>query len=558
MAELTIRPEEIRDALARFVTEYEPAGAAREEVGTVTECGDGIARVEGLPSAMASELLEFENGVRGLALNLDIREIGVVILGEFNEIEEGQRVRRTGEVLSVPVGDSFLGRVVGPLGEPLDGKGPIEDTELRPLETQAPSVVERQPVKEPLQTGIKAIDAMTAIGRGQRQLIIGDRQTGKTAIAIDAIINQKANWDSGDPARQVRCVYVAVGQKGSTIASVRQSLEEAGSLEYTTIVAAPASDPAGYKYIAPYTGSAIAQHWMYQGKHALIVFDDLSKQAEAYRAISLLLRRPPGREAYPGDVFYLHSRLLERCAKLSDELGGGSLTGLPIVETKANDISAYIPTNVISITDGQIFLETDLFNAGVRPAINVGRSVSRVGGNAQVKAMKKVAGSLRLALSQFRDLEAFAAFASDLDAASRAQLDRGARLVELLKQPQYDPFPVEDQVVSIWAGTNGYLDEVPVEDVGRFEHDFLDFLKRSHSAILTTIRETLDLTEDTVTGLKDAITEFRKGFETSSGELLSGEDESAEALETEDQEKIARRRQPENAEKNQPENAEKK
>jgi F-type H+-transporting ATPase subunit alpha len=550
MAELTIRPEEIRDALARFVTEYEPAGASREEVGTVTECGDGIARVEGLPSVMASELLEFENGVRGLALNLDIREIGVVILGEFNEIEEGQQVRRTGEVLSVPVGDSFLGRVVGPLGEPLDGKGPIEDTELRPLETQAPSVVERQPVKEPLQTGIKAIDAMTAIGRGQRQLIIGDRQTGKTAIAIDAIINQKANWDSGDPARQVRCVYVAVGQKGSTIASVRQSLEEAGSLEYTTIVAAPASDPAGYKYIAPYTGSAIAQHWMYQGKHALIVFDDLSKQAEAYRAISLLLRRPPGREAYPGDVFYLHSRLLERCAKLSDELGGGSLTGLPIVETKANDISAYIPTNVISITDGQIFLETDLFNAGVRPAINVGRSVSRVGGNAQVKAMKKVAGSLRLALSQFRDLEAFAAFASDLDAASRAQLDRGARLVELLKQPQYDPYPVENQVVSIWAGTNGYLDEVPVEDVGRFEHDFLDFLNRSHSGILTTIRETLDLTEDTVTGLKDAITEFRKGFETSSGELLSGEDSSAEALEAEDQEKIARRRQPSSTEQN--------
>jgi F-type H+-transporting ATPase subunit alpha len=550
MAELTIRPEEIRDALARFVTEYEPAGASREEVGTVTECGDGIARVEGLPSVMASELLEFENGVRGLALNLDIREIGVVILGEFNEIEEGQQVRRTGEVLSVPVGDSFLGRVVGPLGEPLDGKGPIEDTELRPLETQAPSVVERQPVKEPLQTGIKAIDAMTAIGRGQRQLIIGDRQTGKTAIAIDAIINQKANWESGDPARQVRCVYVAVGQKGSTIASVRQSLEEAGSLEYTTIVAAPASDPAGYKYIAPYTGSAIAQHWMYQGKHALIVFDDLSKQAEAYRAISLLLRRPPGREAYPGDVFYLHSRLLERCAKLSDELGGGSLTGLPIVETKANDISAYIPTNVISITDGQIFLETDLFNAGVRPAINVGRSVSRVGGNAQVKAMKKVAGSLRLALSQFRDLEAFAAFASDLDAASRAQLDRGARLVELLKQPQYDPYPVENQVVSIWAGTNGYLDEVPVEDVGRFEHDFLDFLKRSHDGILQTIRETLDLTEDTATGLKDAIIEFRKGFETSSGELLSGEDESAEALEAEDKEKIARRRQPESTEQN--------
>ena len=541
MAELTIRPEEIRDALARFVQEYEPEGASREEVGTVIECGDGIARVEGLPSAMANELLEFENGVRGLALNLDVREIGVVILGEFNEIEEGQQVKRTGEVLSVPVGDSFLGRVVGPLGEPLDGKGPIEDTELRLLETQAPSVVERQPVKEPLQTGIKAIDAMTAIGRGQRQLIIGDRQTGKSAIAIDTIINQKANWESGDPVRQVRCVYVAIGQKGSTIAQVRQALEEAGALEYTTIVAAPASDPAGYKYIAPYTGSAIAQHWMYQGKHALIIFDDLSKQAEAYRAVSLLLRRPPGREAYPGDVFYLHSRLLERCAKLSDELGGGSLTGLPIIETKANDISAYIPTNVISITDGQIFLETDLFNAGVRPAINVGRSVSRVGGNAQIKAMKSVAGNLRLNLSQYRDLEAFAAFASDLDAASRAQLDRGARLVELLKQPQYSPFPVEEQVVSIWAGGNGYLDDVPVEDVSRFETDFLDYLRRSHAGILQTIRESLALTEDTVTALKDAIEEFRKGFETSSGELLSAEDEQSEPLENEDQETIARR-----------------
>jgi F-type H+-transporting ATPase subunit alpha len=545
MAELTIRPDEIRDALARFVSEYEPEGSSREEVGTVIECGDGIARVEGLPSAMANELLVFENGVRGLALNLDVREIGVVILGEFNEIEEGQQVRRTGEILSVPVGDSFLGRVVGPLGEPLDGKGPIEDTELRPLETQAPSVVERQPVKEPLQTGIKAIDAMTAIGRGQRQLIIGDRQTGKTAIAIDAIINQRANWESGDPVKQVRCVYVAVGQKGSTIASVRQSLEENGALEYTTIVAAPASDPSGYKYIAPYTGSAIAQHWMYQGKHALIIFDDLSKQAEAYRAISLLLRRPPGREAYPGDVFYLHSRLLERCAKLSDELGGGSLTGLPIVETKANDISAYIPTNVISITDGQIFLETDLFNAGVRPAINVGRSVSRVGGNAQIKAMKSVAGNLRLSLSQFRDLEAFAAFASDLDAASRAQLDRGARLVELLKQPQYSPFPVEEQVVSIWSGSNGYLDDVPVDDVGKFEADFLDYLRRSHAGILESIRESLALSEDTITALKDAVEEFRKGFETSSGELLSGEDESAKALDSEEQEKIARRRQPE-------------
>jgi F-type H+-transporting ATPase subunit alpha len=530
MAELTIRPDEIREALARFVEEYEPADVAREEVGTVVECGDGIARVEGLPSAMANELLEFENGVRGIALNLDVREIGVVILGEFSGIEEGQTVKRTGEVLSVPVGDGFLGRMVGPLGEPLDGLGPIADTTLRALEVQAPSVVQRQPVKEPLQTGIKAIDAMTAIGRGQRQLIIGDRGTGKTAITIDTIINQKDNWASGDPARQVRCVYVAIGQKGSTIAGVRQALEEAGALEYTTIVAAPASDPAGYKYIAPYTGSAIGQHWMYGGKHVLIIFDDLSKQAEAYRAISLLLRRPPGREAYPGDVFYLHSRLLERCAKLSDELGGGSMTGLPIVETKANDISAYIPTNVISITDGQIFLESDLFNSGVRPAINVGLSVSRVGGAAQVKAMRKVAGQLKLSLSQFRDLEAFAAFASDLDAASRAQLERGGRLVELLKQLQYSPFPVEEQVVSIWAGTTGQLDDVPVEDIRRFEAEFLDYLRRNNAGLLTSIRETKDLTDDDITTLKDAMGRFRRTFEITGGELLVSDDEPAAPL----------------------------
>ena len=531
MAELTIRPDEIRDALARFVEEYEPAGAEREEVGTVVECGDGIARVEGLPSAMANELLEFENGVRGLALNLDVREIGVVILGEFAEIEEGQKVKRTGEVLSVPVGDGFLGRLVGALGEPLDGLGPIENTTLRQLEIQAPSVVQRQPVTEPMQTGIKAIDAMTAIGRGQRQLIIGDRQTGKTAIAIDTIINQKSNWASGDPTKQVRCVYVAIGQKGSTIAAVKQSLEEAGAMEYTTIVAAPASDPAGYKYISAYTGSAIGQHWMYGGKHVLIVFDDLSKQAEAYRTVSLLLRRPPGREAYPGDVFYLHSRLLERCAKLNDELGAGSMTGLPIVETKGNDISAYIPTNVISITDGQIFLETDLFNSGVRPAINVGQSVSRVGGAAQIRAMKKVAGQLRLSLSQFRDLEAFAAFASDLDAASRAQLDRGARIVELLKQPQYDPFPVEEEVVSIWAGTTGQLDDVPVEDVRRFESEFIDFLKRSYGGLLTAIRETKDLTDDNITTLKDAMDQFRRTFEVTGGKLLvSGDDEPVTPL----------------------------
>jgi F-type H+/Na+-transporting ATPase subunit alpha len=541
MAELTIRPDEIRDALARFVEDYEPGTASAEEVGTVVECGDGIARVAGLPSAMANELLEFEDGTRGLAQNLDVAEIGVVILGDFSKIEEGQQVRRTGEVLSVPVGDAFLGRVVGPLGVPLDGLGPIEGTELRQLELQAPSVVNRSKVSEPLQTGIKAIDAMIPIGRGQRELIIGDRQTGKTAIAIDTIINQKENWASGDPERQVRCIYVAVGQKGSTVAQVRQSLEDAGALEYTTIVMAQASDPAGYKYIAPYTGSAIGQHWMYAGKHCLIIFDDLTKQAEAYRAISLLLRRPPGREAYPGDVFYLHSRLLERCAKLSKELGGGSLTGLPIVETKANDISAYIPTNVISITDGQIFLETDLFNSGVRPAINVGQSVSRVGGDAQIKAMKSVAGGLKLALSQYRDLEAFASFSSDLDAVSRAQLDRGARLVELLKQGQYSPMPVEQQVVSVWAGTGGFLDDVPVPDIRRFEREFLDELGRSDAGILTTIRETGQLSDDTKVALKDAIEKFRRGFEVTGGGLLEGDEEPGELSQPEGQESIKKR-----------------
>ncbi len=442
MAELTISSDEIRGALERYVSSYTPE-ISREEVGVVTYAGDGIAQVEGLPSAEANELLEFEDGTLGVALNLDVREIGVVVLGEFAGIDEGQPVKRTGRVLSVPVGDAFLGRVVNPLGQPIDDRGEIEDEGYRELELQAPNVMARQPVKEPLQTGIKAIDAMTAIGRGQRQLIIGDRKTGKTTIALDTIINQRDNWLSGDPKLQVRCIYVAIGQKASTIAATRGILEEQGAMEYTTIVASPASDPAGFKYLAPYCGSAIGQHWMYAGKHVLIVFDDLTKQAEAYRAVSLLLRRPPGREAYPGDVFYLHSRLLERCAKLSDELGGGSMTGLPMIETKANDISAYIPTNVISITDGQIFLESDLFNQGVRPAINVGTSVSRVGGAAQVKGMKDVAGRLRLDLAQYRELEAFAAFASDLDRASRAQLDKGARLVELLKQPQYSPFSVE-------------------------------------------------------------------------------------------------------------------
>jgi F-type H+-transporting ATPase subunit alpha len=516
MAELTIRPEEIRDALERYVQSYEPEAASREEVGRVTETGDGIARVEGLYSTMTNELLEFEGGELGLALNLDAREIGCVIMGDAEHIEEGQTVRRTGEVLSVPVGDGFLGRVVDPLGRPLDGKGDIESTERRNLETQAPSVVQRQPVKQPLQTGIKAVDAMTAIGRGQRQLIIGDRQTGKTAVAIDTIINQRANWESGDPAKQVKCVYVAIGQKGTTITEIGRALEEAGAMAYTTIVAAPASFPAAFKYIAPYTGSAIAQHWMYAGQHGLIVFDDLSKQAEAYRTISLLLRRPAGREAYPGDVFYLHSRLLERCAKLSDEMGGGSLTGLPIIETKGNDVSAYIPTNVISITDGQIFLETDLFNSGVRPAINVGISVSRVGGSAQVRAMRAVAGSLRLNLAQYRELEAFSAFGSDLDKASKAQLERGARLVELLKQPQYAPFPVERQVVSIWAGTTGQLDDIEVADVRRFEAEFLDWIGLEHEGIYAEIVNTGLLSDETREQMQNAIDEFKKTFEPGS------------------------------------------
>ncbi len=536
MAELTISPEEIRSAIENYVTSFDTE-TSREEVGIVTYSGDGIARVEGLPSAMTSELLEFPGGVLGVAQNLDVREIGAVILGDFEKIEEGQEVKRTGKVLSVPVGEDFLGRVVDPLGLPLDGLGDIEADEQRVLELQAPSVINRQPVKEPLQTGIKAIDSQTPIGRGQRQLIIGDRKTGKTAVCIDTILNQKANWETGDPAKQVRCIYVAVGQKGTTIAAVRETLEERGALAYTTIVAAPASDSAGYKWLAPYTGSALGQHWMYQGKHVLIIFDDLSKQAEAYRAISLLLRRPPGREAYPGDVFYLHSRLLERCAKLSDELGGGSLTGLPIIETRANDISAYIPTNVISITDGQCFFESDLFNQGVRPAINVGVSVSRVGGSAQIKAMKSVAGTLRLELSQYRELEAFAAFgAENLDATSRRQLERGARLTELLKQPQYAPVPVEEQVVAIFLGSRGHLDDVPVNDVRRFESDFLAHIRRHHSGILDTIRETKAFSEDTERQVVDAVAEFKKEFTTSDGSPLVNEAE-AEAMDAEDVER---------------------
>jgi F-type H+-transporting ATPase subunit alpha len=535
MAELTISADDIQSAVEDYVSSF-TADTAREEIGTVIDCGDGIAHVEGLPSVMTQELLEFPSGVLGVALNLDEHDVGTVVLGDFEKIEEGQQVKRTGEVLSVPVGDAFLGRVVNPLGQPIDGRGDIEPETRRALEIQAPSVVQRQGVKEPLQTGIKAIDAMTPIGRGQRQLIIGDRKTGKTAVCVDTILNQRQNWETGDPAKQVRCVYVAIGQKGTTIAAVNRTLEEGGAMEYTTIVASPASDAAGFKWLAPYTGSAIAQHWMYDGKHVLIVFDDLSKQAEAYRAISLLLRRPPGREAYPGDVFYLHSRLLERCAKLSDELGGGSLTGLPIIETKANDISAYIPTNVISITDGQCFLESDLFNQGVRPAINVGVSVSRVGGAAQIKAMKEVAGSLRLDLSQYRELESFAAFASDLDATSKAQLERGARLVELLKQPQYRPLPVEEQVISIFLGTEGHLDSVPVADVGRFEAELLDHVRASEGDILTQIRETEKLGDELSEKLVDVINQFKKGFAASDGSSVVP-DEHVAALNEEDLEK---------------------
>jgi F-type H+-transporting ATPase subunit alpha len=519
MAELTISSDDIQGAIEEYVSSFS-ADTAREEVGTVIDAGDGIAHVEGLPSVMTQELLEFPGGVLGVALNLDEHNVGTVILGNFENIEEGQQVKRTGEVLSVPVGDGFLGRVVNPLGQPIDARGEIESETRRPLEMQAPSVVQRQSVSEPLQTGIKAVDAMTPIGRGQRQLIIGDRKTGKTALCVDTILNQRQNWETGDPNQQVRCVYVAIGQKGTTIASVRRALEEGGAMDYTTIVAAPASDSAGFKWLAPYTGSAIAQHWMYQGKHVLIVFDDLTKQAEAYRAVSLLLRRPPGREAYPGDVFYLHSRLLERCAKLSDDMGAGSMTGLPIIETKANDVSAYIPTNVISITDGQIFLQSDLFASNQRPAFDVGVSVSRVGGAAMTKAMKAVTGSLKVDLAQFRAMEAFAMFASDLDAASRQQLDRGSRLMALLKQPQYSPYPLEQMTVSLWLGTTGRLDRVPVEDVLRFEQEFLEFVGRQHKGVFDTIRESRDFSDDTQSALESAYDAFLDQFETSEGHSI--------------------------------------
>ena len=504
MAELTISVADIAGALKRNLEDFEPSVEART-VGRVAEVGDGIARVSGLPDASVNELLEFEDGSAGLALNLDEDSIGAVVLGNVDSIEEGQTVKSTGNILSVPVGDGMLGRVVNALGQPIDGQGDLVGTETRRMEIQAPGILGRQPVSEPLQTGIKSIDAMTPIGRGQRELIIGDRKTGKTTVAVDTILNQKGQG--------VKCIYVAIGQKGSTVAQTVDTLRQAGAMEYTVVVAAPAADPAPFKYLAPYAGCAIGQHWMDNGGHALVVYDDLSKQAEAYRQLSLLLRRPPGREAYPGDVFYLHSRLLERAAKLSDENGAGSLTALPIIETKAGDVSAFIPTNVISITDGQVFLQDNLFKSGVRPAVDVGISVSRVGGAAQIKSMKSVAGTLKLDLAQFRELEAFATFGSELDAISKAQLERGYRLVELLKQPLNSPMPVEEQVVSIFAGTKGYLDDLPVSDVSRFESELLDHVRSTHGGLLEEIR---------TTGVPDelggVVESFKEQFQTSSDE----------------------------------------
>jgi F-type H+-transporting ATPase subunit alpha len=515
MPELTINADEIAAALRRNVGRFAPT-IAKAQVGRVLEVGDGIARVAGLPETAVNELLEFESGLFGLALNLDEESIGAVILGEVDEVEEGESVSATGRILSVGVGDALIGRVVNALGQPIDGKGPISTDTVRRLEVQAPGIVGRTPVKEPLQTGIKAIDAMTPIGRGQRELIIGDRKTGKTTIAVDTILNQRGTG--------VKCIYVAVGQKGSTVAQTVATLEQHGALEYTVVVNAPAADEAVFKYLAPYAGCAMGQHWMDNGDAALIVYDDLSKQAEAYRQLSLLLRRPPGREAYPGDVFYLHSRLLERAAKLNDGHGGGSLTALPVIETKAGDVSAYIPTNVISITDGQIYLQDDLFKAGVRPAVDVGISVSRVGGSAQIKAMRAVAGTLKLDLAQFRELEAFATFGSELDAVSKAQLERGYRLTELLKQPLNSPMPVELQVISIFAGTSGLLDDIPVADVRRFEADLLAWFEGRHSAMLDTIRETGQLPDEGE--LRRVIEEFKLNFVatiSADGERPAGE-----------------------------------
>jgi F-type H+-transporting ATPase subunit alpha len=509
MAELTITPGEITESLRKRLADWSPS-LEQETVGYVTSIADGVARVKGLPRVLASELLEFPGGLRGVTLNIDEDDLGVVLMGEASHIEEGAPVKQTGTVLSVPVGDALLGRVVDALGNPIDGKGPINTSERRLLEVQAPSVVQRQPVTEPLQTGIKAIDSMTPIGRGQRQLIIGDRQTGKTALLIDTMINQKQNWGTD---KAVKCVYVAIGQKASTVAEVVAALERAGAMEYTVVVSAPASDPAALQMYAPYAGSAMGQYWMYKGEHALVMYDDLTKQAVAYREISLLLRRPPGREAYPGDVFYLHSRLLERCAKLSKELGGGSLTGLPVIETKANDISAYIPTNVISITDGQCFLETDLFYQGIRPALNAGISVSRVGGNAQVKAMKKIAGPLRLNLAQFRELAAFAEFGSELDASSLAQLERGRRVVEVLKQGQFAPVPVAEQILSIYAVTNGDMDKTAIEDIRRFEEGLRQFVADRFPDVLEHIASTGDLPKEE--RLAEAIGAFKDSFKAS-------------------------------------------
>ena len=505
MAELTINTQDIASAIRKNLDGFEPS-LASGQVGRVVEVGDGIARVSGLPDAAVNEMLQFEGGIVGLALNLDEDTIGAVILGESTEIEEGQPVRSTGEILSMPVGDAMLGRVVNALGDPIDGKGAITGAQSRRMEVQAPGITGRKPVHEPMQTGIKAIDSLFPIGRGQRELIIGDRKTGKTTIAIDTIINQKGLG--------VKCIYVAIGQKASTVAQTVATLEEFGALEYTVVVVAPASDPAPFKYLAPYAGCAVGQHWMDNGEHALVVYDDLSKQAEAYRQMALLLRRPPGREAYPGDVFYLHSRLLERAAKLSDDLGAGSLTALPVIETKAGDVSAYIPTNVISITDGQIFLQDDLFKSGVRPAVDVGISVSRVGSAAQIKAMKTAVGTLKSDLQQFRELESFAAFGSDLDAVSQAQLDRGYRLTELLKQGINSPMKVEEQVVSLFAGTQGYLDNIPVDDVGRFEDGLLDLVRSQHSGLLSEIVSTGAVDED---ALNSIITAYAENFETSDG-----------------------------------------
>src|SRR4051812_19720194 len=499
---LNINPDEITSVLRRHLEGFHPE-VEKQQVGRIVEVGDGIARISGLPRTAVNELLEFEGGVLGLALNLDEDSIGAVVLGDIEHIEEGQPARATGRILSVPVGDGLLGRVVDPLGRPVDGRGPIAADSERRLEVQAPGIVARQPVTEPLQTGIKSIDAMTPVGRGQRELIIGDRKTGKTAVAVDTIINQKGQG--------VKCIYVAIGQKGSTVAELVATLEEQGALEYTVVVAAPASEPAPFKYLAPYAGCAMGQHWMDNGEAALIIYDDLSKQAEAYRQLSLLLRRPPGREAYPGDVFYLHSRLLERAAKLSDDRGAGSLTALPIIETKEGDVSAYIPTNVISITDGQIYLQTDLFRSGVRPAVDVGISVSRVGGSAQIKAMKSVAGTLKLDLAQFRELEAFASFGSELDKLSQAQLDRGYKLTELLKQGLHAPLKVEEQVVSLYAGTKGYLDDIPTADVGRFESELLDEFRSRYSDLMGQIRDSGALPDDDK--MKSAMQGFTERFQ---------------------------------------------